>query len=148
MDRKPSKNEKAVLKVLELAHKAACKLTDKRHSPPYYSGIAYGHALEGVRTNGWEKATTIYDVVKKLSEYVDELIEHKKEIDAAVKLANKEILKITNSIMSKYKTCPQCKGEKGEKHPAQAGSGQRWGCWEDCRLCHGVGLVNKEARDD
>ena len=96
------------------------------------------HALEGVRCNGTDDATTLADLKLAIKRTrlslprLRRLIERRlKRIEALVKEAE--------SITDHFDLCLACKGKKG----AKLGPGDKW--W-DCGVCNGRGVFHEDQR--
>ncbi len=95
-------------------------------------------AIKGVRTNGHEQTTTLFDVHKRLSEEDNDLQQEKRDLDAwAEKVAAFREL-VESLVGDEFNICPVCHGEKGERI---SGKGIKAYEWVDCGRCKGRGII-------
>lgn len=105
---------------------------DMRNEEPVHAIINIGHRLSGTRVNGRERLITLFDVRKDLIEWNADIKHYILSLRRGLEISNIILLKLKI-----FKTCPKCKGKKIEDHGPDLG-------WEDCRKCHGFGLVLKK----
>ena len=102
---------------------------------PSFSGFI-GHALEGVRTNGTQRLTTVNDILRHLTTWRKQLDCHVKEIRALRDKVRKIEIAALDRFEKDFRLCPTCKGKQGN------GESGRF-TWVDCETCDGRGLVRK-----
>jgi len=126
------------------------------HTPGFHClTISIGHAIDGVRTNGWSKATTAFHIYKELKEHKKELDEAYKTLDKYYKRFNKKFEQVKNK-MKKFPACPVCHGHQHSDYDGEnahcgfdncklkgPGHGE---AWSDCYFCNGRGLTYKGMR--
>lgn len=131
--------ERLALKAIKPLDGAAKKIKSRDHSPSYHN-FGYGFALDGVRTNGTQYPYNFLDAEKDIREYAGALAKYKKEITVAEKQA-RELAKLAIAVVREFRTCPSCKGAKGEK--IRELEGGRYRLWRDCSRCKGAGVLSK-----
>lgn len=97
--------------------------------------ISLDHAINGVRSNGFQAVVTVLDVKRQLIEHRDGSLKVQlRELQRSMRLVDKSL-----SILEGVKTCPSCKGKKCTletlKEKAHRDN------WEDCRKCQGRGFL-------
>lgn len=102
---------------------------------PTSAAIHIDFTLEGVRTNGTQSVTGLYDVKKDLEEYRESCQSKIRDHEKAIKRVDAMLSKLQG-----FKTCSKCKGEKGGR-TGSVPRGYRYGDWEDCTKCKGRGII-------
>lgn len=108
------------------------------HRYPASASISIDHTLEGVRTNGHQAVTSLFNVKEDLEDY-------KKNCEDEIKIHQKAV-ELTEAMLAEldwFKTCPKCKGGKGKKMPG--GRSCILYTWEDCNKCDGRGIIERQA---
>lgn len=112
------------------------KLTDTQGYHSLYTSFSMnaGHAVEGVRLNGYAKRSTIVSAFRHLD---GEIKEEYEEIAELMKTQKKALLELETlrDIINAFPACNSCKGDQG------AGGENRASEWEDCEECNGYGMV-------
>ena len=121
--------------------------------PPYMFGHD-GHALEGVRVNGWERLTSVIDCVDELEDHSRALSEYVETIQKRAVAVRVELVALQSEMTKRgLKPCPACRLEKYDdsRHGRQmkgvkdkipnAPGGTPNQQWTDCETCDGRGLV-------
>ena len=102
---------------------------------PGFSGCT-SHAVEGVRTNGTQRLSSVTDILKDLTTWRKSLDRHLKTVrDIRDKVRQIEIAAFER-FDKDFRLCPACKGKQGTGESGRM-------TWVDCETCDGRGLVRK-----
>lgn len=131
-------------KELEIAKKVkaimkTCDCSSSDFCPDCW--IEVDHTLEGIRTNGLEEVTSLYDVKKALMQWKSEKLSDIREYKKVLRKVEKML-----KLLKRFKICEKCKGRKGGFNGVvESGSGRR-GYWIDCDKCNGRGILEIHKR--
>lgn len=98
--------------------------------------ITTDFALDGVRSNGVSKTTTIADIILA----VDDIRGQRKRLDKGIKREMDRLDKIFSRIeriLAPFGLCPSCLGKCGRYIKVHGNLKQ----WEDCCFCEGRGVL-------
>ena len=124
-------------------HFASDEILDDRYDGEYDIRISSwkttsGFALDGVRTNGLERLTSIANFIIAVRRMRRNRASVQRNIDKALRKADR-LLATLERIVAPFKLCEVCEGRKGKYIPRQKGQTiiKRW---HDCTSCDGRGV--------
>lgn len=109
-------------------------------------GVActYGHALDGVRTNGHEHLVSLSSYRYEWNEAMEETRECLKEWNAHYREVKRVHRQFEAEIKKYFRICSKCNGKGGKYYTRDS---TQWDVsrtkWEDCEKCNGRGLIEK-----
>mgnify|MGYP001584065069 CR=1 FL=1 len=101
-------------------------------------GITSAHALDGVRTNGDGRLTSIANFVRGVRSIRERRAGTQRKLDKVLRTADRLLAQLER-IVGPFELCKVCKGRKGRHIPRDEGQSitKRW---QDCYACDGRGI--------
>jgi hypothetical protein len=104
---------------------------------PGSPGIASGHALEGVRVNGWQRECGILLALNRLEAAAESLNAWAKTVADFANVVDFRTSVLREEFNHRFQLCPSCEGNQGK---GRTGHGPGYD-WEDCENCDGRGFI-------